>query len=74
MLSTSVIGTSGALTALSDVGVSFQKDGTLVLNQTKLNSAIASLFAAVGKWTDSLVSFNSATDNTISVTLDGAVA
>lgn len=71
MLSTSVVGTSGALTTLSDVGVSFQKDGTLALNQTKLDSAIASnfsdiasLFAAVGKGTDSLVSFNSATSNT----------
>ena len=68
MLSTSVAGTSGALTTLSDVGVSFQKDGTLALNQSKLDSAIASnfsdiasLFAAVGKGTDSLVSFNSAT-------------
>lgn len=71
MLSTSVVGTSGALTTLSDVGVSFQKDGTLALNQTKLDSAIASnfgdiasLFAAVGNGTDSLVSFNSATSNT----------
>lgn len=71
MLNTSVAGTSGALTTLSDVGVSFQKDGTLALNQTKLDSAIAgnfsdiaSLFAAVGKGTDSLVSFSSATSNT----------
>jgi len=70
MLNTSVIGTSGALTTLSDVGVSFQKDGTLALNQTKLDSVItsnfsdiASLFAAVGKGTDSLVSFNSATSS-----------
>ena len=68
MLSTSVAGTSGALTTLSDVGVSFQKDGTLALNQSKLDSVIASnfgdiasLFSAVGKGTDSLVSFNSAT-------------
>lgn len=68
MLSTPVVGTSGALTTLSDVGVAFQKDGTLTLNQAKLSSAIAnnfsdvaSLFASVGKGTDSLVSFNSAT-------------
>jgi flagellar hook-associated protein 2 len=71
MLSTAVTGTSGALTTLSDVGVSFQKDGTLALNQTKLDSAIAnnfgdiaSLFASVGKASDSLVSFTSATSNT----------
>lgn len=67
MLNTPVAGTTGVLTTLTDVGVSFQKDGTLALNQTKLDSVmasnfsdIASLFAAVGKGTDSLVSFNNA--------------
>ncbi|MEK7414850.1 MAG: flagellar filament capping protein FliD, partial [Planctomycetota bacterium] len=71
MLSTPVVGTSGELTTLSDVGVTFQKDGTLKLDQTKLDSVmasnfsdIASLFAAVGKGTDSLVSFSSATSST----------
>ncbi|OGT07420.1 MAG: flagellar hook protein FliD, partial [Gallionellales bacterium RBG_16_57_15] len=71
MLSTPVVGTSGALTTLSDVGVSFQKDGTLAVNQTKLDSVmasnfsdIASLFASVGKATDSLVSFSGATSST----------
>jgi len=71
MLSASVVGTSGALTTLSDVGVSFQKDGTLALNQTKLESAIASnfsdiasLFAATGRATDSLVSHSGASGNT----------
>lgn len=71
MLSTAVTGTSGALTTLSDVGVSFQKDGTLALNQTKLDSAIANnfsdiagLFASVGKASDSLVGFSSAASST----------
>ena len=71
MLGTPVTGTSGALTTLSDVGVSFQKDGTLAVNQTKLDSVmasnfsdIASLFSSVGKATDSLVSFSSATSST----------
>jgi len=71
MLGAPIVGTSGALTTLSDVGVSFQKDGTLALNQTKLDSAIASnfsdiagLFAATGKATDSLVSYTSATSST----------
>ena len=71
MLGTPVTGTSGALTTLSDVGVSFQKDGKLAVNQTKLDSVmasnfsdIASLFASVGKATDSLVSFSSATSST----------
>ena len=71
MLGTSVVGTSGALTTLYDVGVSFQKDGTLTLDQGKLDSTIASnfsdiagLFAATGEATDSLVGFNSATSDT----------
>ncbi|MCE9549421.1 MAG: flagellar filament capping protein FliD [Betaproteobacteria bacterium] len=70
-LSTAITGTSGALTTLSQVGVSFQKDGSLALDSAKLNSAIsnnfndiAGLFAAVGKGTDSLVSFNSASSTT----------
>ena len=70
-LTTAIEGTSGALTTLSQVGVSFQKDGSLALDSTKLNNAIsnnfsdiAGLFAAVGKGTDSLVSFNSASSTT----------
>ena len=70
-LTTAIAGTSGALTTLSQVGVSFQKDGSLALDSTKLNNAIsnnfsdiADLFAAVGKGTDSLVSFNSASSTT----------
>lgn len=68
MLNTSVVGVSGTLTRLADAGVNFQKDGTLAINQTKLNDAInnnfgdiASLFASVGKASDSLISFSSAT-------------
>ena len=71
MLNTPVVGTAGMLTMLSDIGVSFQKDGTLALNQAKLDSAIAnnfseiaSLFAATGKATDSLVTYGSATSST----------
>lgn len=67
MLSSSVSGTSGTLTTLSSVGVSFQKDGTLALDSTKLNNAItnnfgdiASLFTSVGKASDSLISFSTA--------------
>ncbi|MDO9372648.1 MAG: flagellar filament capping protein FliD [Gammaproteobacteria bacterium] len=61
----------GTLTLLSQVGISFQKDGSLTLDSTKLDTAItnnfndiAKLFAAVGAPTDSLVSFASATANT----------
>lgn len=70
-LGSPVVGASGALTTLSQIGISFQKDGSLGLDTTKLNSAItnnvsdiASLFSAVGKGTDSLITFNSATSNT----------
>lgn len=70
-LTTAVAGTSGALTTLSQVGISFQKDGSLALDSTKLNNAIsnnfndiAGLFAAVGKGTDSLVTFNSTSNVT----------
>lgn len=71
MLGSPVTGTSGALTTLSQIGISFQKDGSLGLDNAKLNNAItnnvgdiASLFAAAGKGTDSLVTYNSATSNT----------
>lgn len=70
-LTTTITGTSGALTTLSQVGVSFQKDGSLTLDNIKLGNAIsnnfndiAGLFAAVGNATDSLVSFNSASSTT----------
>lgn len=71
ILGTSVTGTPGDLTTLSSIGVAFQKDGSLAVDQTRLNDAmtnhfdeIASLFASVGKSTDSLVSFNNATSST----------
>ena len=56
--------TGSSLSTLSQIGVSFQKNGTLTLDSAKLNSAISSnfndipsLFATVGKATDSLISF-----------------
>lgn len=71
MLSTAVVGTPGTLTMLADIGITAQKDGTLAINQTKLDNAmasnfsdVASLFTSVGKATDSLVSFNNATTAT----------
>lgn len=71
ILTTSVANTSGAITNLSQVGVSFQRDGTLALDSTKLSNAIssnpqdiASLFAATGRTTDSLISFTSNTSTT----------
>lgn len=47
ILSSAVSGTSGALNTLSDVGVSFQKDGTLKLDQAKLDTAMKDHFADI---------------------------
>ena len=70
LLSTSV-DSGGALTTLSQIGVSFGSDGTLSLDSAKLNTAIntnfdgiAALFAKAGKTTDSLVSYSASTSKT----------
>lgn len=67
ILGNAVTGAPGNLKTLSSIGVSFQLDGSLAVDQSKLNNAmsnnfdeIASLFASVGKSTDSLVSFSTA--------------
>ncbi|MHB1216228.1 MAG: flagellar filament capping protein FliD [Thiobacillus sp.] len=67
ILGSAVTGTPGDLKTLSSIGVSFQLDGSLAVDQGKLGDAmsnhfdeIASLFASVGKSTDSLVAFNGA--------------
>ncbi len=71
MLDTPVKNISGTLTNLSQIGVSFQKDGSLAVDSSKLSntftnnfSDIAALFTSVGKASDSLVSFVSATSST----------
>ncbi len=71
VLNAPVGGGNSAYTLLSQVGVSLQKTGQLTLDTAKLQSAvennfsdIAGLFAAVGKSTDSLVSYVGATANT----------
>lgn len=71
VLSDSLNGLKGNYTKLSQIGIAFQKDGTLALDSTKLQTAINSnyadipgLFANVGKPSDSLVNFTSATSNT----------
>ncbi|MES2153171.1 MAG: flagellar filament capping protein FliD [Pseudomonadota bacterium] len=70
-LSQSITGLDGDLTTLSQVGIAFQKDGSLSVDSGKLDTAvknhfddIAGLFAAVGKASDSLVSFNTSTSST----------
>lgn len=66
-LSTSITGLRGTnLTNLSQIGISFQKDGSLTLDNAKLQKAvtnnfndIAGLFAAVGRGTDPDIKFAS---------------
>ena len=70
-LNTPLAGLSGNLTNLSQIGITLQKDGTMALDSTVLNSAISSnlsgitgLFASMGQSTDSLVSYVSGSANT----------
>lgn len=72
MLTTDVAGASGNYKLLSNIGVSFQVDGSLSLDTTKLQSAIstdfnsvASLFATVGTSSDSQISYTSVDATTL---------
>lgn len=71
-LNDSLTGVSGQFSRLSQVGISFQKDGALSLDSAKLQTAldsslndIAGLFANVGKSSDSLVRYVSASDKAV---------
>jgi flagellar hook-associated protein 2 len=62
-LGKAVQGLGGGLTTLAQVGISFQKDGSLQVDSTKLSTAmtnnfndIAGLFAAVGQASDGMIS------------------
>ena len=79
-LTSSIPGLSGGLSMLSQVGIAFQADGTLALDSTKLDTAlanpsfnVASLFAGTGTTTNANVSFqssnNSTTPGTFGVTI-----
>ncbi|MBQ5962699.1 flagellar filament capping protein FliD [Massilia sp. ZL223] len=64
-LGTAVEGLGGKLTTLSQVGITFQKDGNLAVDSSKLNKAvnenfaeIGGLFAAVGAATDGMIKFD----------------
>jgi flagellar hook-associated protein 2 len=77
MLGGQITGLSGGLSNLGQVGISFAKDGTLSLDETKLNKAmdtnfadIAGLFSAIGSATDPNASFVSSTSVTKPGTYD----
>lgn len=72
VLNTAVRDLNGENTTLSSIGVSFQKDGTLKLDSSKLSAAVnsdatrvAGLFAAVGKAEDGLIQYVSSTSSTL---------
>lgn len=65
MISSPIEGSGSSLNSLSQLGISFQKDGSLAVDSAKLDKAIqdnsasiGSLFAAMGTTTDSLVKFD----------------
>jgi len=66
-----VLPNATGFTSMNQLGISFQKDGTLALDSTKLQKAItnsydqiSSLFTATGSSTDSQISYTSATTAT----------
>lgn len=70
-LSSALQGISGSYNNLSQIGLAFQKDGTLSVDAAKFDAAlaespndIAALFASLGKATDGAVSYLGATDAT----------
>lgn len=72
VISAPVPGGAGAFTQLAQVGITLQKDGSMSVDNTKLQSAvdnqfsdIAGLFSTVGKASDSLVSYSGATAKTV---------
>lgn len=67
-LSTAVNGLGGGFTSLAQIGISFQKDGSLAVDSSKLQTALTNnfndvggLFSAMGKTTDSLTSLSGST-------------
>ena len=68
LLSSSLTGGNGALTTLTQAGISINKEGVMSLDAAKLSTAmnnnmtdVMALFSSVGKTSDSLVSFVSST-------------
>jgi len=71
MLSQRLEFAGGGLSSLSDIGVSFQRDGTLAINGARLDAVladpeknVASLFATMGVPSDGLIRFAASNANT----------
>lgn len=70
-ITAAIAGVNGPYRSTSDIGISFQKDGTLSVNSAKLSSAIsanpnavAGIFASLGSSSDSQVKYIGASSNT----------
>ncbi len=68
---TKTITSGGTINSLSQIGVAFQRDGTLALDSAKLTAAISSnfsdiatLFSTSAKATDSLIAYSGSTSKT----------
>lgn len=71
VLNSAVAAVGGKFATLSDIGIAFQKDGSLAVDATKLQKAIdtsyndiADVFAVVGRPSDSNVKYSAATADT----------
>ena len=71
LLSQRVDGASSGVASLSDIGVTFQRDGSLAINSGKLDDTladasknVAGLFAVIGAPTDSLVKYAGSSSTT----------
>lgn len=63
-LSTAVNGLGGGVTSLAQIGVTFQKDGSLAIDSGKLSTALSTKFTDVGGL---FASFGSSSDSLISI-------
>jgi flagellar hook-associated protein 2 len=79
-LNQTVEGVSTSYNSLSKIGVAFQKDGSLLVDNAKLQAAtsnafndVVSLLSNFGTTTDTLVKYNSATTSTKAGTYDVAL-
>jgi flagellar hook-associated protein 2 len=77
LLSSAATGSNSSLRSLGEIGISIDKNGTMSLDSSKLSKAmdknvtdVAALFSSIGKATDSLVSFSSASAQTKPGTYD----
>lgn len=72
LLTSPVEGLSGSVTALVDIGITTQADGTLSIDSSRFNAALTenpidvmALFAPIGQASDSQITFNDSTSSSV---------